>query len=132
MPLYEYTYPKPPSVFLCNVILSLSIFLSQSSLCTYVFMCLYFLHHFFIFMLSFSLSHAISLFLSQLLMKCPLRIPMCCSLLGNSENREAGRVQRGSFFVMLALLLNTVLISTCAHVCTCVALVQKRASEALC
>lgn len=34
-----------------------------------------------------------SFFLSQLLMKCLSRIPMCCSLLGNSENREAGRVQ---------------------------------------
>lgn len=31
-------------------------------------------------------------------MKCPFRIPMYCSRLGNSESSEAGRVQSGSFF----------------------------------
>lgn len=69
--------------------------------------------------LSRSLSQLLSLssFPSQLLLKCPFRIPMCCSLLGNSENREAGRLQRGRglsflffcksiylFLMMLALL----------------------------
>lgn len=30
-------------------------------------------------------------------MKCPFRIQMCCSLLGNSESSEGGRVQSGGF-----------------------------------
>lgn len=30
-------------------------------------------------------------------MQCPFRIQMCCSLLGNGESGEAGRVQSGDF-----------------------------------
>lgn len=69
----------------------------------------------------YSPSRAISHFFDmQLLMKCPLRIPMCCSLLGNGENRESA-VWLFSFFffflfVTLAVLANEFLISTCVHV----------------
>lgn len=61
---------------------------------------------------SFSLLRISRFFHSQLLMKCPLRIPMCCSLLGNGENREAAVWLSFSFcffpflFVTLAPLTN--------------------------
>lgn len=84
--------------------------------------CIYFLHH------PFLKSSILSSFLSRLLMKCPFRIPMYCSRLGNSESSEAGRVQSGRFFfTTLPLLPNVLVINTCACIYgTCMAHTQQR------